>query len=172
MVLQCEQCSTSPILGQIARSAVPLGPLDCIGIYQDPMQMMLGLNDANDDRDASLYGVGRMFTSPVNAKPLSQFDRQVFNAISSYPEARSTAARLCSRDAWKTPKFGAIVEKELRTRKLRQSETGDVRPCSRRRPRSHRTRVSVLRERAMEQTIVAAREDVPRGVRKSARTHA
>ena len=60
--------------------AVPLGPLDCIGIYQDPMQMMLGLNDANDDRDASLYGIGRMFSSPVNAKPLSQFDRQVFDA--------------------------------------------------------------------------------------------
>ena len=60
--------------------SVPLGPLDSIGIYQDPMQMMLGLNDANDDRDASLYGIGRIFTSPVNAKPLSQFDRQVFNA--------------------------------------------------------------------------------------------
>jgi hypothetical protein len=71
---------SNPVKPTRRERAVPLGPLDCIGIYQDPMQMMLPLNDANDDRDASLYGVGRMFTSPVNAKPLSQFDRQVFNA--------------------------------------------------------------------------------------------
>jgi hypothetical protein len=42
-------------------------------------EMMLPLNEVSDGKDASLYGLNRTFSTSVSAKPLSQFDRQVFN---------------------------------------------------------------------------------------------
>jgi len=63
---------------------VALSPIESIGIYQDPQQMMLPIQEATDGNDAPLYGIGRMFSSSVSTKPLSQFDRQVFNAKDAY----------------------------------------------------------------------------------------
>lgn len=63
---------------------VPLSPIDSIGIYQKPSQMMLPLNEVSDGQDASIYGIQRMFSTDVAAKPLSQFDRQVFNPRDAY----------------------------------------------------------------------------------------
>ena len=62
----------------------PLSPLDSIGIYQKPSQMSLPLNEVSDGKDASQYGSDRMFTTSTSVKPLSQFDRQVFNAHDAY----------------------------------------------------------------------------------------
>ena len=76
-----ESHSVKPTRGE--RDA-PLAPIDSIGIYQKPSQMMLPLNEISDGKDASLYGLNRTFSTSVSAKPLSQFDRQVFNPIVAY----------------------------------------------------------------------------------------
>lgn len=62
----------------------PLSPIECIGIYQKPSQMMLPLNEVRDGQDASVYGINRTFSSSVSAKPLSQFDKEVFNPSDAY----------------------------------------------------------------------------------------
>ena len=61
-----------------------LSPLDSIGIYQKPSQMMLPTHEVTDGMDASQYGIGRMFSTSVSVKPLSQFDTQVFDAREAY----------------------------------------------------------------------------------------
>ena len=59
--------------------SAPLAPIDRIGIYQKPSQMMLPLNEVRDGDDVPMYGVQRVRTSSQNIKPISQFDRMVFN---------------------------------------------------------------------------------------------
>jgi len=76
-----ESFNVKPIKGE--REA-PLGPIDSIGIYQSPDLMMLPLNEVSDGKDASLNGIGRMFSTSVSIKPLSQFDRQVFEPRDAY----------------------------------------------------------------------------------------
>ena len=70
-----------PIRG--VRSA-PLSMIDSIGMYQNPDLMMLPLNEVSDGKDASLNGIDRMFSTSVSVKPLSQFDRQIFNPTDAY----------------------------------------------------------------------------------------
>lgn len=72
------------VKGHTGKFDPPLSPIDSIGMYQKPSQMMLPLNEVNDGRDASQYGIGRMFSTSVSAKPLSQFDKQVFNPRDAY----------------------------------------------------------------------------------------
>lgn len=67
-----------------AERDAPLSPIDSIGIYQKPSQMILPLNEVSEGKDASMYGLNRMFSTSVCAKPLSQFDRQVFNPRDAY----------------------------------------------------------------------------------------
>jgi len=62
----------------------PLSMIDSIGIYQNPDLMMLPLNEVSDGKDASLNGIGRMFSTSVSIKPLSQFDRQIFDPRDAY----------------------------------------------------------------------------------------
>jgi len=62
----------------------PMSPLDSIGMYQKPSQMVLPLNEVSDGKDASQYGINRVFSTSASTKPLSQFDRQVFNPRDAY----------------------------------------------------------------------------------------
>lgn len=57
----------------------PLAPIDRIGIYVRPSQMMLPVNEVRDGDDVPLYGIQRDRTSSQNIKPPSQFDRALFN---------------------------------------------------------------------------------------------
>ena len=79
--LSYESHSVQPTRGE---RDTPLAPIDSIGMYQKPSQMMLPLNEVSDGKDASQYGINRTFSTSVSAKPLSQFDRQVFNPEDAY----------------------------------------------------------------------------------------
>ena len=70
-----ESFNVKPIEG--VRSA-PLSMIDSIGMYQSPAYLMLPLNEVSDGKDASLNGIGRVFSTSVSIKPMSQFDRQIF----------------------------------------------------------------------------------------------
>ena len=63
---------------------VPLSPIQCIGIYQQPSQLSLSLADVSEGKDASLYGTAQVFTSDTSIRPLSQFDSQVFNSQDAF----------------------------------------------------------------------------------------
>jgi len=54
--LSYESHSVQPTRGE---RDTPLAPIDSIGMYQKPSQMMLPLNEVSDGKDASLYGLNR-----------------------------------------------------------------------------------------------------------------
>ena len=76
-----ESFNVKPIKG---KREAPLSMIDSIGMYQNPDLMMLPLNEVSDGKDASLNGIGRMFSTSVSIKPLSQFDRQIFEPRDAY----------------------------------------------------------------------------------------
>lgn len=78
------KCHSNEVRARTGEFDPPLSPLDSIGMYQKPSQMILPLNEVSDGKDASQYGINRVYTTSVSAKPLSQFDRQVFNPRDAY----------------------------------------------------------------------------------------
>ena len=59
---------------------MPKAPIECIGIYQKPSQIVPPLNEVRDGDDAPVHGITRgLFGTSQSARPLSQFDAVVFN---------------------------------------------------------------------------------------------
>ena len=59
---------------------MPKAPIECIGIYQKPSQIVSPLNEVRDGDDAPVHGITRgLFGTSQSARPLSQFDAVVFN---------------------------------------------------------------------------------------------
>ena len=59
---------------------MPKAPIECIGIYQKPSQIVPPLNEVRDGDDVPVHGITRgLFGTSQSARPLSQFDAVVFN---------------------------------------------------------------------------------------------
>ena len=59
---------------------MPKTPIECIGIYQKPSQIVPPLNEVRDGDDVPVHGITRgLFGTSQSARPLSQFDAVVFN---------------------------------------------------------------------------------------------
>jgi len=59
---------------------MPKAPIDSVGIYQKPSQIVPPLNEVRDGDDAPVHGITRgLFGTSQSARPLSQFDEAVFN---------------------------------------------------------------------------------------------
>ena len=68
--------STNAVRGE---RTVPLSPIQCIGKYIKPSDQMLMPEDNTTGRDSPLFGYYTKNETTQQARPISQFDRIVFD---------------------------------------------------------------------------------------------